>query len=285
MMRINSDFLKKENLTIDVQNAENRNEFENLIKSFIFNQVISKSFSYLKNKKSELSTEKNLKLIEFIKKYCLKKSNSTNFEFEDEIVNNNLCIKLDSIQNELLKNNNNQKVLETQINRNKPLLNSNCNDNLKNLVNLHSFNNLNPKLNNPIISQISNLPIINNYSIQAVPNSSFDKGFISKINTSPLLKNVNNNNIILNNQNSMINSYYNNFPNNNANFLLGNKTLRNNSYVNNCELNNNTINLPENHLGAYNLIIYQNKLISELLCMFNNVRSSMSNNIPCIYPF
>ena len=96
MLKLNSEFLKKENFSVEIQNLEDRKEFENLIKTFIFNQVINRSYSYLKNKKSELTGEKYVRLVEFIRKYCLNKVNPNNYDFDTEISNRNLNFNFDS---------------------------------------------------------------------------------------------------------------------------------------------------------------------------------------------
>lgn len=268
ILKLHSELFKNENFSINLQNPEERKEFENLIRTFIFNQVMNRSYSYIKNKKSELSMEKYSKLVEFIKKHCINKQIPSEFDFHSELASKSPKLELDNIQNNILTN---QKVdsIDTQIKNNQLLFNNNATTDLNNYLYLQSFKNLNPQLNNPFISNLNDLSKFQtNQNIASIP------GLFNKIENNSLVNNINNSLMI--NQSFPTNYNY-------LNSLLGNKTLRSNFYVNNCGNASNPISHQDNQLGAFNLIMYQNNLINNLLGLFNNFRTSMGNNVPNFY--
>jgi len=147
-IKLNSDFFKKENFSINLQNIEERKEFENLIRVFIFNQVMNRSYSYIKNKKCELSIEKYSKLVEFIEKHCINKQNLTEFDFHSEITNKNSKIELETQQNEFVCHQN-INLFDDQINNNQNFFNNNA-SNSNDYLYMQNLINLNPQITHPI---------------------------------------------------------------------------------------------------------------------------------------
>jgi hypothetical protein len=268
-MKLNTEFLKKENFSINLQNPEERKEFENLIRTFIFNQVMNTSYSYIKNKKCELSIEKYSKLVEFIKKHCINKQIPIEFDFYSEITNKYSKIELETQQNEFVCH---QKInsFNDQINNNQNFFNHKA-SNANNYLDLQNLNNLYPQITHPVIPQLNDLSNLANIASQNMQNIPTIHCLINKIENIPLIHNFNNNLI-------MYQSLHCNY--NYLNSLLGNKTLRSNSFVNNFDNYCNPINQEDNQLGTYNLIMYQNNIINNLLVMFPNLRTSMGNNVP-----
>ena len=273
ILKLNSELFKKENFSISLHKKEERKEFENLIRTFIFNQVMSRSFSYIKNKKCDLSVDKCSKLVEFIKKHCINKQIPTEHDFHSELMNLNSKLDLDNQQNDFL-NKQNLNSLGNQINNNQIVFNNSAAANLNNYIYLQNLNTLNPQVTNPIFSQVNDLSMLQNIVSQNMTNNASIPGLANKLENIPI---INNNNLIMNQ--SLPSNY------NYLNTLLGNKTLRSNSYINNCDNANSPINQQENQLGAYNLIMYQNNLINNLLGLLNNYRTSMGNNVPNYYHF
>lgn len=273
ILKIKSDFFKTETLSIDIQSSEDRKVFENLIKSFIFNQVVNRSYNYLKNKKNNLNSEKYLKLIEFIRKYCMNKIKQGNDLENSDIIENKFNFDLEFHQNDIL-NNPKSISLENQIKSNLNISNNTSNENIPNIL-------LVQNLPIPNITVIPNIPSVMIPNIQNVPNIQgipMFHGIPGKIENISMFTDYNN--ILVNNPVFDFNNNKNNnnfIMNNNyncVNSLLGTKTLRsNNTFVNNCEIMNNN-----SQGNAYELIMQQNRIINDLLGYFNNFRFSMCNN-------
>lgn len=280
ILKIKFDFFNTETLAIDIQSSEDRKIFENLIKSFIFNQVVNRSYNYLKNKKNNLNSEKYSKLIEFIRKYCINKINQGNDLENFDIIEKKLNFDLEFHQNEIL---NNQKsiTLENQIKSNINISNNTSKEIIPSILIVQN-------IPIPNITAIPNIPSIIIPNTQNVPNI---QGITIFPGISGKIENISGftdyNNIFVNNPlfDFNINKNNNNFIMNNSyncvNSLLGNKTLRsNNNFVNNCETMNNN-----SQGNAYELIMHQNRIINNLLGYFNNFRFSMCNNESNNYPY
>jgi len=214
-----------------------------------------------------LSNEKNSKLIEFIKKHCLNKQVSTEYDFDSELLRRNPNINLDNHQNEFFFKKN-LNSFENRVENNSVIFN-NTPANINNYIYLQNLKNLNSQLNNPILSHFNDLSSLQNPVSQNISNIASIPVIMNK--NIHLINNLNNN--LLMNQRLTTN-------NNDINSLLGQKTLRNNSNVNNCDI---LINQKENQLRAYNLIIYQNNIINNMLGLFNSLRTSMCNNVPNLF--
>lgn len=297
LLKISSDFLKKDNFNIEIQNAEDRKEFEILIKTFIFNQIVNRSFCYLKNRKNELSNDKYLRLIEFIRKYSLYKF-KPNLDFENEIMKKDLNLDQNNSKNSFLINQN-LKNIEHQINyfnliENNKFINIpnqetqlNCLLVMQNLNNISNIENLKQTLN----ALNNQSPAEDQCKIQKNENSN-----ILYLNQTPTLSNninhlsVGYSNIYRNEDTfQTINSDHNKNHNNNENYInIDSKNIFenfNNSNGNALQNNNNISNIP-------NLInYYNNKSVNSLLgnkilrnnsfvniCETNNNYNINSNN-------
>jgi hypothetical protein len=281
--KLNSDFIKKEIFSINIQDPEERKEFERLIESFIYNQVVNRSYSNLKNKKLESNIEKSNKLIEFTKKYLMNKTNSFNYDFEAEILEKQNLIKEKSVANKQKL-----KSICSLDNKNSGLLNNATDKVSENCVIDNSAKNDNSvkndlfhiylKFQNMLNSQLQ----LQSQSQIVQPIFQYPSEFVNIPNEN-LLFNMNNaycSNIIpLNNERQFYNLFdfcnptacgINNFNFINCNYpcinLLGNKRY-NSSYENNSPNLNiyKSINHANQNSSAFNLIMYQNNLINNLL--------------------